>query len=293
MQRRTRDAWALAVLAAAAVAPAIACNAITGLDKDYVEVDCEGGACAAAEAGTPPATTTTSTTPPPVCTPLAAPDAGVPDAAPRDASGDAMADAAGSADAGTCPPPTVGTCAPANVATFMPQYKPPTGGHQGKCTSAQLDAYFTACDGPSSSRANCAAFRTNNAACATCLESQESAPSWGPLVFTTNGVVQINIPGCIAILEPCNETCARAYEAALQCEFAACETNCPVTTDPATLQAFQTCDDTADRCGCSKYAAGSTCAEGLTGPGHPAAICTSAADFQTYFKQVAPVFCGP
>jgi hypothetical protein len=267
-----------------------ACASITGLSSDYVEVDCvaDCGAPTGHKDGGPPPPPPSDANPPQVCTPIGAPsplDAGVRDA------GDA---GDGGADAAACPPPMSGTCSPGNVTGLQPAWKPPKGPPSGQCTTTQMTSYFSQCQSASSTVATCTSWRTANATCGACLESRENDAKYGAVIYLTNGVTQINVPGCIALLEPCNLTCAEEYQAALTCESAACEPTCPVGTDPASLTAYQNCTGVADGCGCAAFAsAATTCSNQIKGPLHPAAsVCLDAPDFQTYFNQVAPVFCG-
>ena len=270
-------------------ATVLACESLTGLDANYVEVDC------VADCGTPRddgaggggggGGVSKSDAKAPVdanlgpCTPLGAspqPDAG-----------------SGGADAGmTCPAPGSSACTPANVAGFTPIWRQPTGAHQGACTSTQLTDYFAQCQASAATTTTCSNWRSSNAACDACLETRESAPQYGPIVILDNGTVQINVPGCVALLEPCNVACATAYQAAFMCEAAACEPGCPATSSASWFMSYQACATTADGCGCEKYTAASACVSSLVGPLHPASACLSGNNFQEYYAEVAPLFCG-
>ena len=297
----TQASTAVLVMAGLLGATAFACNSLTGLDQNFTETDCT------ADCGVSPGTETGPPSPidgaagadgnPGTCTPLRLGlDAGKDlDANAADAGAtDAGSDASANPDALVCPPPASGTCAPGNVSGFAPTWKPPTGAKQGKCTASQVATYYSQCAANGATPTACTAWRSNssNATCGGCIESKETASSWGPLVFLDNGVEQINAGGCVALLEPCNAPCAEAYEAAATCDLAACESNCPVGTDPASFAAYKACVATADSCGCSKWTPFAACTDSLKGPLHPASICVDAPDFQTYFMQVVPVFCG-
>jgi hypothetical protein len=201
----------------------------------------------------------------------------------------------GTNDGGVCPDPVSGTCGMADIAGYTPTWIPPTGYHQGLCTSAQIDAFYNDCFASGATETTCEAEITAAPDCYDCIFSDETAASYGPIIDLSNGISEINEAGCIALLEPCNLTCAEEVLGSFQCENAACETNCPVT-DTATLDAFDTCEDTAAACdpdGCDVFVTEATCASELTGAAHPASVCTSATTFEDYYNAVVPVFCGP
>jgi hypothetical protein len=217
----------------------------------------------------------------------------------------------GQADAGlgTCngtdakpPPPSdsgpdsgTGTACVAldSVGTFTPTYKPPSGAHQGKCTQQQIDDFRRFCLGTGDQQA-CQTFlaKAEGKACAQCIVSPPSGPTLGPLIdHAAQGFVSVNTTGCVALLEPCNEQCAKDITALSQCDDAAC-VSCKVT-DPASLQALNACTQAADNCACRDYALKGACGELLVGPDHPAAKCFSGATFDDGYNVLVPLFCGP
>jgi hypothetical protein len=100
-------------------------------------------------------------------------------------------------------------------------------------------------------------------------------------------------------MEPCNTKCAATFENDLECELAACETNCPVNTQ-AQETAYNTCATTADGCdpgGCYEYANGQNCASAITGSSHPGSVCfanegDTEQAFEAQFLAIVPIFCG-
>jgi hypothetical protein len=231
------------------------------------------------------------------CVPVLVADAGS-DAASD--AGDAAIDGdAGDADdagvdsgGGVCAPPPPGTCGPGDVSTFQPTWHPPTGAHQGLCTSTQISAYYTACLDPNATTSTCQSFQLSNAACAACISTDDTASSYGPLINKANvGIVTINVGGCIALLEPCNLECAQAYMANDECTESSCAPNCQVF-DQLSFDDYIACTQTADTCGCTTENTRAQCANLLTGSTHPAETCITAPDFQTFYQQVAPIFCG-
>jgi hypothetical protein len=164
--------------------------------------------------------------------------------------------------------------------------------HQGKCTPQDIDDFHRFCLGSGDQQA-CASFlaKASGKTCAQCLLSPPTAATLGPLVdHTAQGFVSLNTTGCIALLEPCNEQCAKDVVALAQCTDAAC-VNCKVTSG-ASLDELNACTAAADACACRSYAVKAACADLLTGADHPAAACVAGNDFDSGYAFLAPLFCG-
>jgi hypothetical protein len=230
-------------------------------------------------------------------------DSGAKDTAPPD-TGTCVAVTV--SDAGGVPPttcPATGTTCGSmtSIAGFTPTSIPPTPATTTSCTTAEITAIYDAClNQTTQSTAACTKIQTTDATCYGCIFTDEGAASYGPVISSTNGgLVFLNQAGCIDLLEPCNDACAVAYQAAFQCENAACEGNCPTITTMAESQSYQYCVEDAGTCdpgGCDEYLTEfSNCGMLLTGASHPASVCagTSASTFATLFKAIVPVFCGP
>jgi hypothetical protein len=191
-------------------------------------------------------------------------------------------------------PPDGGQCvALSNLAGFTPSFTPPSGAHQGKCTQAQIDNFRTFCLGTGDAQA-CQSFlaTAEGKTCAQCILTQPTAATLGPLVdHTSEGFVSLNTAGCVALLEPCNEKCARDIVALSQCDDAAC-VNCKVTDD-ASLAALNACTATAESCVCKPYVQPASCADLLKGSDHPASVCFNGTDFTGGYNALVPLFCGP
>ncbi len=237
-----------------------------------------------------------------------------PDALAGDAAVDALLDAAdagpdtgpvgcvavtvpsGNGGASTCAAPVSGTCGPGSLTGFVATAPPPTAMHQGVCSTAQAQAVYDGCLGPASTNVTCTAAANANGACYACVFTQETAAVWGPLVTTAGGVANLNVGGCLTLLEPCNAACAATLEMDLQCEDRACGANCPITSDPASSTAYSGCSSTIDSCdpgGCATYFYGTSCASDVVGAAHPGAVCfTSQANFEAAYLAIVPVFCG-
>jgi hypothetical protein len=190
------------------------------------------------------------------------------------------------------------TCFPHDTTSFTPTWVEPVGAHTGLCTAAQISDFYAACeDTTTSTTAGCDAFKTNaaNAACFGCLYTDSTAHRYGAIInYSAVGLDHINVAGCIALVEPCNQRCAAALLAQLQCENAAC-TSCDTTVS---LDDYNACSDEADQCSsCSGYATPPQCEAMLLGAqsAHPAvATCNiNAANFHDFYMSVATLMCGP
>jgi hypothetical protein len=188
------------------------------------------------------------------------------------------------------------TCMPGDVTTFQaPTYQNASGANQGKCTPAQITAFYDDCLAANTTQATCAPFTgtsatTANKACASCIVTADTAMKLGPVV-EHKGIISINIPGCMELLDPMGGlSCAKAYQASDACDRAACAANCPVTDD-ASFMLYQACTDQAAAGGCSAFAQGAACA---TAEADAAAtkVCFAGQTFQDLYDGVVPVFCG-
>jgi hypothetical protein len=181
----------------------------------------------------------------------------------------------GGFDAGQCVPITVpalpknggpacpmdaGACFPADVTKFAPTWVPPVSDklYPGICDATQIAAAYTACFGASQSIAACSAYKQLSPAnmdCLACLTTDVSSQRYGAQI-TVGRLATINYAGCIAAAEPCNQACAAAVLADLECDFAACSPTigpCAVT-DQASLAENSTCRMIAEStCGCSGF----------------------------------------
>jgi hypothetical protein len=187
-----------------------------------------------------------------------------------------------------------GVCTPADVGGFQPSWKPPTALHQAKCTQQGINDFHIFCLG-GGDQAACQSFLATAAgkACAACIVTPATAASFGPLVdHSGEGYVSINVAGCVAALEPCNESCARDMLAADQCKDTACS-SCKVI-DSQSLAERNACSDWSASCGgCRDYGRRAACKDMLVGDMHPAAVCNSKNTFDELYATIVPLFCGP
>lgn len=115
-----------------------------------------------------------------------------------------------------------GACAP--VAPTKPLLTAPTKHFQpGACTTTQVDGYMKDC---LQSDANvCNTYKTANAACAACVESNGADGSWGAIVFYENRrYYDYNYGGCIANVtgDFAASGCGAAETRYAECRHAAC-----------------------------------------------------------------------
>jgi hypothetical protein len=180
-----------------------------------------------------------------------------------------------------------GGCAPNAAASFTPTWIPPASFGQKKCTTNEINAFYTSCLAPNGTNCNL------TTACAKCLASNDTdttAP--GPIIFHLNKrYFSFNIAGCIANYtgQPGNNSCGAAYAADVQCKEDLCA-GC--WSEPgATFTPFKNCEALAGTTAtCKPYVqANTTACNGVN-----AGWCTptNADTNQTLFERYAEGFCG-
>jgi hypothetical protein len=199
---------------------------------------------------------------------------------------------ADAAPATSCAPVEAGACAPSALDGGV-VWIPPRIIH-GACTTAQIDAFYAACVGPNRTDSMCSAYERDQAtaACYGCIVSDIASPKLGPVViFAVDGggfITDLNVGGCIAALDPCNEACGRAVQRYVLCKFAACPAQC----FPAS--ALAACAAQAATCPCADlYTAAEDCANVLTSMGSPAAVCDPPGiQYLQHLEVVGGALCG-
>jgi hypothetical protein len=231
--------------------------------------------------------------------------------APDASRSDAVSEGRDSApDLGVPPTPEAGPgCAPYGAGDFSPLYEGPTGPHAGACSLAQLEGLVDDCFGSGATSTACSAWTasTANKTCLGCWSGPATTmgSTWAPVLYTTNGgeAVFPNVAGCIALSDPSAPICAQATEYALECDFQACVSYCPIPTTGSTaaaLNALGDCfvqADTESDSGpagpCASYAEkANQCANELSSGG-PAAYCYDVATQATALLQYLELACGP
>ena len=209
--------------------------------------------------------------------------------ASSNADGDILAtDGGGGSDAPT-------SCVPSLAAGFAPTFKVPSTS-KGACTAAQIQGYADACLAQPLDGNKCAAFKQSSSACDSCIEADESAATYGPIIWHLNhSYLTLNVAGCIAIEEndTSASTCAGAYEAAVTCNEKSCE-NCFASQSPS-FDKFTACQRAATTSTCASFAAteSSMCAH-VHDADAAASVCFPATGDTTaqFFLKLAPIFCG-
>jgi hypothetical protein len=185
------------------------------------------------------------------------------------------------------------SCPPVDVSSFSPPPYHAANPPRAACTQDLVDAFYAACLAGSSTDQTCAPFSAtgdaSHKACAACILSQDTDPTYGPLV-QHKGTVSLNLSGCIEVRDAQNGlACAKAYQSSADCDDAACAAKCPVTDD-ASFTAYKACTQAAASNGCKAYTLGISCAAGEA-DGGPASVCFAGQSFQDLYKSIVPVFC--
>lgn len=188
-------------------------------------------------------------------------------------------------DAGACPP-----SAPAKpVLTAAPAPFQP-----GSCSAAQVDGYLKECldsDGNA-----CNAYKTANAACAACVESNSADASWGPIVFHENRrYYDYNYGGCIAnVTGDFSATgCGAAETRYLECRHAACVACLPaqLPLDYAPFYACQSAKATDKLCATELDGVKTSCASYFATK--PADACQAGTlSSNDYLRRLITGWCG-
>ena len=187
-------------------------------------------------------------------------------------------DASAPADARPEQPPTPDAgCVPSAATT--PKWAPPAVA-AGSCSGAELSLVYSLCLGSSATMQSCAVAANDYFECYKCLHSRITDATWGPWLDT--GSIQfLNTGGCIALLDPANQTCATAFESIEQCEAAACA--------PCSYDA---CWPIVDNGECAGYATTAHACAAAVPTGDPASVCTDWTTFEDGFMAIADIFCG-
>jgi hypothetical protein len=203
-----------------------------------------------------------------------------------------------------------GTCSPQDLPDGSvwtegpPPADPPPKQVLRACSSQDFVDYDNACLGGSATKAACDTWKAGHSGCAACIESQPTDSSWGPIV-AYGGVYDINTAGCVQLTDPSN-SCATVGNNGMECQHLVCDTACSPVTDPTSLKEWQQCANASYNSDCWRWIVlenGLCAAMNLSGTSMPCAwtpntpSTTPAAvqgsgQFDTYFLQVAPIFCG-
>jgi hypothetical protein len=183
------------------------------------------------------------------------------------------------------PPPDAGGACTPTLGPWSPQINPPFYSHANACTTQEISDVYAYCFASNVDQTKCQSVMNSDATCAACLITPATAQKWGAIITLPNGVMDLDVPGCIAI-ETGDATCAQHESDARQCELASCD-GCAPPTDQQSFTDWQTCLTSADKTTCAKYAA-----LDCSGADAGATACAPT-DFKDGYFTFAPLFCGP
>ncbi len=215
-----------------------------------------------------------------------------PDAQPESAPGDTGFFQTDSGDGGRDAPTT---CAPALPSGFVPAWKPPAVDLTA-CKTAELTAYGAACLVQPYDAKKCDAYKTANAKCSVCVESDSAAAQLAPVLWHDGrSYYTLNLAGCIAIEGKDNTGtgCAAAYQTILSCKELSCD-SCFAIQNP-TFETFAACEKAAGAGVCATYGTTESqkCAT-VRDAAAPTSACFPGPTDTTLdlFMKLAPFFCG-
>jgi hypothetical protein len=194
-------------------------------------------------------------------------------------AGNGTPDSAGD-DTGLADVPPDGPLCSGSIPGYVPPPFHPVA--MQACTSADIDAYDTAC-GPDDTNPQCLAWKADpaNATCKACILRDDHT---GPLRFYYDGTyASLNEGGCLALAG--NPACGAQADAYYYCLFEACG-HCP-TDDPTLTGA---CYEGVSKGDCKSYGdAQESCESTLTGP---IVDCEDMNMLSQQRKKTLTLFCG-
>jgi hypothetical protein len=189
--------------------------------------------------------------------------------------------------AGSCPPLEAGACGPQNFTPPPFKWVGPTRANN-QCSGDQLKAAIAACLAPQSTSASCSAWKTQsmaNETCFNCLFSDLGAATYGAFYVYPGEYATFNNAGCVALLDPCWDTCAEIFQKYVDCDYNACAPSC------TTGDQFNTCGTQANACACVTQSQDTfACQNAIMAAASPAAICLTTD--QDTIDNLLGLFCG-
>jgi len=183
-------------------------------------------------------------------------------------------------------------CTPAALGTYKAVWKKPATPTTNECNAQQLEDFYDKCLLEPLTSTDCTTFIAANGDCSTCLQSDDTDSTYGPVIWHSNhAYYTLNTAGCIAIQQGDSSatSCGAAYQEIVQCEETACN-----ACGAADYSEFPQCESNAGSGECSDYATteGTTCGAELKDASDPGAVCKSAPDTADAYQIIAPIFCG-
>ena len=118
------------------------------------------------------------------------------------------------------------------VLNLTPYVSTPAPFAQTRCSSAQVSAFLSACLSSSTTPSACSAWKSANAACATCALTPQNGATWGPIVIDPAeisssdpiGFTDRSFPrGTVACLDHFRAGCGFGFEKHEACLSASCD----------------------------------------------------------------------
>ena len=187
-------------------------------------------------------------------------------------------------------------CDPQSVAGFQPAWTPPEAWKQTVCTATQISGFYAACLTPPIDETTCKAFVAANTSCSACLQTEDTAPAAGAIVWHEHDAYwTVNVAGCLARAtgDSTATGCGGSYSAAIACRQASCNACWQGQGTTTTFAEFSMCEQQAGQSTCAAFAQAVPAACGNIAQG-PGSVCMppSGATAQGAFMQIAPLFCG-
>ncbi len=189
-------------------------------------------------------------------------------------------------------------CGPLDTTAFKPRaYSPPSGKHQGLCTTLNISDYVLCLEG--TDKTKCAQFNLGQPAekCGNCVETNQTDPTWGPFVSPDAMTLAYNTAGCLDLAVPTAQ-CGKALDASYGCQDAACST-CDTMSSPT----YDTCVTSSLKKTCKTWGDGADMAcvtqFGDAAPAEAsncfpdASITNPQAQDADLVKRIVTYFCGP
>ena len=174
---------------------------------------------------------------------------------------------------------------PEDVSSFKPTAPKPARAFKSACGTGQITAFYNACATSYATQYSCQSWESasaSNAACTSCMISNDSDSTWGPIVNHSDYAF-VNATGCAQLLNAA--TCASAAWADLACQMEACDSIC--YGDGVDL--LNKCETNAIAGGCKSWDDAQTVACVTTQGAFNKCFVT---DVQTQFVNVVATFCG-
>jgi len=126
-------------------------------------------------------------------------------------------------------------------------FKAPGAAAPTACSGADIDKLVEAFNGSNGDwKVTADAVTAQNAACATCVFTDEAGTNWGPVVTTEGGTKgRWNNPGCWAVVGG-SEACGSTFNNYADCGNKMCST---CTDDPSASACFRKVASNAQQCG--------------------------------------------